>query len=178
MIAWLAGGYWLWIWLTAPPQSSSFLKANYPDIGIIEEVRFQFLSNLSAITVDAKGLVAGLAIGERGLISPVLEEQMKALSLTHLVAVSGANLAIVTATIFLLVSLIGVGRNVRFLVAVTGMFCYVLLVGPESSVLRAATMALFVIAGLWIGRRVSPLIMLAWAVLFLLLVDPGLAVNF
>jgi competence protein ComEC len=103
---------------------------------------------------------------------------MKVLSLTHLVAVSGANLAIVTAAVFLLLSNLGAGRHIRFGLSYLAMGCYVLLVGPESSVLRAATMASFVLAGLWVGRKVNPLQMLAWAVILLLVVDPGLAVDF
>jgi len=58
------------------------------------------------------------------------------------------------------------------------MFAYVLVVGPESSVLRAATMATFVAIGLWLGRGTKPIISLAWAVIFLLAIDPGLATDF
>jgi competence protein ComEC len=38
-------------------------------------------------------------------------------------------------------------------------------------------MAAFVFAGWWLGRKVHPLIPLSWAVLLLLLIDPGLAVD-
>lgn len=174
----IAGAYWLFLWVTAAPNTASALKQNYPEVPFIESLRAKFLAHLVGVTPDSKGLVAGLAIGERGAISDQLAEQMKALSLTHLVAVSGANLAIVTAAIFFLLAQIGLSRNWRFGLAFCSMFGYVILVGPESSVLRAATMATFVMAGLWIGRQVSPLRMLAWAVLLLLIVDPGLAVDF
>ncbi len=38
-------------------------------------------------------------------------------------------------------------------------------------------MAAFVMAGWWLGRKVNPLVPLSWAVLFLLLVDPALAID-
>jgi competence protein ComEC len=57
------------------------------------------------------------------------------------------------------------------------MATYVLLVGPESSVIRAATMAIFVMVGLWIGRGTNPLAALSLAIIFLLSIDPGLAVD-
>lgn len=174
----IAASYWLFLWLTATPNTESSLKSSYPNLAYVESLRAKFLGNLNGVSSDAKGLVAGLAIGERGAISEELAGQMKDLSLTHLVAVSGANLAIVAAAVFFLLAQLGLSRNWRFALSYLAMFGYVLLVGPESSVLRAATMASFVMAGLWIGRRVSPLRMLAWAVLFLLLVDPGLAVDF
>jgi len=103
---------------------------------------------------------------------------MKTLSLTHLVAVSGANLAIVMGVIYLLTAAFGLPRNTRFLTTLLVMVAYVLVVGPESSVLRAATMASFVAIGLWLGRGTKPIISLAWAVIFLLVLDPGLATDF
>jgi competence protein ComEC len=111
------------------------------------------------------------------LISDSLAENMKELSLTHLVAVSGANLAIIAAAVFLTASLLGFGRSWRFALSYIAIACYIVLVGPESSVLRAGAMAAFVLAGWWLGRKVHPLIPLSWAVLLLLFIDPGLAVD-
>ena len=61
------------------------------------------------------------------------------------------------------------------MIALCVMASYVLLVGPESSVIRAATMALFVMIGLWLGRGSSPLNSLSLAVIVLLAIDPALS---
>ena len=84
----------------------------------VEELRAKFLFNLEGVTEDSKGLVAGLAIGERGMISEMLGESMNELSLTHLVAVSGANLAIVAAAVFLTAALFGLPRFYRFIIII------------------------------------------------------------
>ena len=178
MIVLAAACYWLFLWVTAPPGTESSLKVSFPQLAVIEELRAKFLFNLTGVTDDSAGLVAGLAIGERGLISEALSENMKELSLTHLVAVSGANLAIIATVVFLLASLFGATRFWRFSLAYLSIAAYILLVGPESSVLRAGTMAAFVMAGWWLGRKVNPLIPLSWAVLVLLVIDRGLAVDF
>lgn len=177
MIYLIAGGYWFLLWAFAPPKASSQLKLGYPELPAIDHVRHRFLELLSGVSEDAAGLVAGLTIGERGAISETLSIQMKQLSLTHLVAVSGANLAIVMGVIYLLAARLGLSRNLRFGLALVVMAAYVLLVGPESSVIRAATMAVFVMVGLWIGRGTNPLAALSLAIIFLLSVDPGLAVD-
>lgn len=177
MILFLAAGYWLLLWLLAPAGAESSIKKRYPRIDSIELLRESFLGNLSGLSSDSKALVAGLTIGERDLVSDELAEQMRDLSLTHLVAVSGANLAIVLGSIYFLTAAIGLARNYRFAIALVVMACYVLLVGPESSVIRAATMALFVMLSLWLGRGTNPIYALASAVLLLLLLDPGLAVD-
>ena len=63
MIVLLAGGYWLFRWLTAAPGLESSLKVNFPQLDFIEELRAKFLFNLKGVTEDSSGLVAGLAIG-------------------------------------------------------------------------------------------------------------------
>ena len=177
MIPFLAGLTWVYLWVTAEEGLESSLKLSFPKFETVEELRAKFLFNLSGVTQDSAGLVGGLAIGERGLISESLAENMKELSLTHLVAVSGANLAIIAAAVFLTASMLGFGRSWRFILSYLAVGCYIVLVGPESSVLRAGAMAAFVLAGWWLGRKVHPLIPLSWAVLLLLLIDPGLAVD-
>ncbi len=178
MIVVTASLLWAYLWLTASDSNESSLKLNFPSVDLVEELRARFLFLLTGVTDDSAGLVAGLAIGERGLISQTLSENMKELSLTHLVAVSGANLAIVAAAVFMLASVTGVSRFWRFFLAYLAIALYILLVGPESSVLRAGAMAAFVMASWWLGRKVNPLIPLSWAVILLLLIDPALAVDF
>lgn len=178
MIVVTASLLWAYLWLTASDSNESSLKLNFPSVDLVEELRARFLFLLTGVTDDSAGLVAGLAIGEHGLISQTLSENMKELSLTHLVAVSGANLAIVAAAVFMLASVTGVSRFWRFFLAYLAIALYILLVGPESSVLRAGAMAAFVMASWWLGRKVNPLIPLSWAVILLLLIDPALAVDF
>jgi competence protein ComEC len=178
VIIFVAAAYWLILWVTALPGSSSQIKLSYPRIEFIEGLRAVFLFRAQGVNPDAKALVGGLAIGERDLLSPEMAENMKTLSLTHLVAVSGANLAIVMGVVYLLTAACALSRNTRFVTALLVMVAYVLVVGPESSVLRSATMATFVVIGLWLGRGTKPIISLAWAVIFLLAIDPGLATDF
>jgi competence protein ComEC len=178
VIIFVAATYWMILWVTALPGSVSQIKLSYPRIEFIEGLRAVFLFRAQGVTPDAKALVGGLAIGERELLSFEMAQNMKTLSLTHLVAVSGANLAIIMGVVYVLTSAFGLSRNTRFVTALLVMVAYVLVVGPESSVLRAATMATFVAVGLWLGRGTKPIISLAWAIIFLLAVDPGLATDF
>ena len=169
---------WSLLWMSAPPGQVSAIKSTYPLVPAVEEVRSAFLGLVGYEPNDSKALVAGLAIGERTMLSDQTAEQMRDLSLTHLVAVSGANLAIVIGAVWFLTSYLGFSRNLRFASGLVTMFSYVLLVGPESSVIRAATMAVFVTVAMWLGRGSSPLHALALAISLLLIVDPGIATDF
>jgi competence protein ComEC len=169
---------WSLLWVTAPEGGASALKSSFPTLPLVEQVRASFLKLIGFEPSDSLALVAGLSIGERSLLSEQTADQMRELSLTHLVAVSGANLAIVIGAVWFLAAWLGLSRNTRFALGLSVMACYVLLVGPESSVIRAATMATFVTVGLWLGRGSSPLHSLALAVAVLLLLDPGIATDF
>ena len=169
---------WAMLWLSAPPNQISVIKSGYPELRVVETVRSAFLGLVGSEPNDAEALVAGLAIGERSQLSEQTSDQMRDLSLTHLVAVSGANLAIVIGAVWFLSAYLMLSRNLRFALGLAAMGAYVLLVGPESSVIRAATMALFVTVAMWLGRGSSPLHSLALAVAVLLLIDPAIATDF
>jgi len=144
----------------------------------VKQIRDSFMKNLRGVDEDASGLVAGLAIGDVSRISDELASNMRTVSLTHLTAVSGANCAIVLAMVYLLVRQFGGGRGTRLFFGLTALAGYVLLVGPQPSVLRAAVMAAAVLIGISAGRRTGALNGLAISIIVLLIADPWLATDF
>jgi competence protein ComEC len=141
-------------------------------------VRSAFLHNLSGVSADAKALVAGLAIGDTSLLSQSVDDSMKAVSLTHLTAVSGANCAIVIGLIFLLLGRFAISRMLRASIAAFCLVLYVLLVGPQPSVLRAGVMTMVLLLAKSIGRPSSANSALALCIIVLLISDPWLATNY
>jgi len=152
-------------------------SANSADDFVVK-LRSSYLANLRGVSADSAGLVAGLAIGERALVSQGLADQMRTLSLSHLVAVSGANLAIVAGAAYLILMSLRAPRTIRTIGAAVVILLYVQLVGPEPSVLRAALMALIVLFSIQIGRGSQALNALAIAVIILVNFDPWIALDF
>lgn len=146
--------------------------------GFLNELRADYVASIAGVTPDSKTLVAGLAIGEITELSEELEEKMRIVSLTHLVAVSGSNCAIVVGMVYLIAVGLRFGRTGRTVISLTALFLYVLLIGPDPSVLRAGVMAASVILMIALGRRTWALNSLALATLVLLIADPWLAVEF
>jgi competence protein ComEC len=146
--------------------------------GVLNDLRANYVKALAGVTPDAKTLVAGLAIGEISALSEDLEQQMRIVSLTHLVAVSGSNCAIVVGMVYLIAVGLRFGRTGRTVISLAGLVLYVLLIGPDPSVLRAGVMAASVIVMVALGRRTWALNALAIATLILLISDPWLAVEF
>ena len=141
-------------------------------------IRETFLANLTGVSSDSGGLVAGLAVGDTSRLSSLSSETMKVVSLTHLTAVSGANCAIIVGMVYFLLSRLAIGRWWRIFLASVSLIIYVLIVGPQPSVLRAAVMAGAVLLATGLGRSGSAVSVLALSVIILLVSDPWLSSNF
>jgi competence protein ComEC len=125
-----------------------------------------------------RGLLPGLVLGDVSRVPRDLDEDFRTAGLTHLTAVSGANLAIVTGFVLLVGRQVGVrGRWLPMLAAVA-MAGFVVLARPQPSVVRAAAMGLVGLAALASGRRRRSLSALGVAVLVLLLADPWLSRSY
>ncbi|MDQ6874790.1 MAG: ComEC/Rec2 family competence protein [Actinomycetota bacterium] len=122
-----------------------------------------------------RGLLPGLVIGDTSGLDPALAEQFRTTGLTHLVAVSGTNCAIVCGAVLLLARRLRAPPAVAAGLAGLAMVGFVILARPSPSVLRAAVMGGLALLALAIGRPRAALPGLCAAVFALLLADPPLA---
>ena len=138
-------------------------------------LRAGFRSLAGTLPGDGGALLPGLAIGDTTRVGAELDRAMKASSLSHLTAVSGANCAIVVGVLMLVGAAAGLGRAARIALAGSALVGFVVLVTPEPSVLRAGVMAALVLLALGGGRPVRGVPILSAAVIGLLVIDPFLA---
>ncbi len=106
------------------------------------------------LSTDSAALLSGLTFGWRGGFSNDLKQQMSLSGTTHLVALSGYNitiLVIATAAVF------GrfFSRRLKFLLTGLIIFLFVMMVGAEASVLRAALMGFLALLAKETGRLPS-----------------------
>ena len=104
-----------------------------------------------------------------------MEQDFNDAGLSHLVAVSGANLAIVCGAVLLLLYALGAGPVLSAIGGGLALVGFVVLAGPEPSVLRAAVMGTIALSALVLGRERSALPALSASVIVLLLLTPELA---
>lgn len=131
-------------------------------------------ANLNGVAAQ---LVPGFAIGDTSRVSTELSTAMKTASLTHLMAVSGANCALIVAGAWAICAALRLSKRWRIVCSALALGGFVLLVTPQPSVIRAAVMALIALVSLVRGRPMAGLSALAAAVLVLLWLDPWLAWN-
>ena len=124
---------------------------------------------------DAGGLLPGLVVGDTSRLDPALEEDFRATGMTHLNAVSGANVAIVLGVVLFAVRRVGAGPVAAALVCAAALAGFVILARPSPSVVRAAAMGAIGLSGLAAGRPRAALPALAAGVVVLVVADPELA---
>jgi competence protein ComEC len=127
------------------------------------------------LPAEQAAMLPALVLGDTTAVSADTGREFRAAGLTHLTAVSGANVTIVCAAVLFSARLIG--PRAAVLLAAVALVTFVIVVQPTASVLRAAVMGAIALAGMLSSRRRQAIPALSTAVLILLAVAPQLAVD-
>lgn len=142
------------------------------------DLRTRFVSAAAFLPPDARGLLPAMVTGDTTALDSGLEGAMQLVGMTHLTAVSGANCSLVLGAMLFACRWVRLPRAPAAVAALAGLGLFVLLVGPDASVLRAALMGAVAVASLAGGRTGRGLSFLCLAVMGLLLADPALGSSF
>jgi len=123
------------------------------------------------------GLLPGLVTGDTRGLDPSVDADFRTAGMTHLLAVSGANMMIVLDAVLVVLRRLGVSRRGCAAAAGCALAGFVLVARPSPSVLRAGSMALLGVVALASGRPAAALPVLATAVGTMVLIQPDLAVS-
>ena len=141
-----------------------------PPARAANHLRRALLRGAASLPDEHRALFAGLVLGDDREQDPGTVDDFRATGLSHLLAVSGQNVAFVLALAAPVLRLLGLRG--RFLAALAVLALFGLLTRWEPSVLRAEAMAAVSLLAVVLARPASTLRLLALAVTGLLLVDP------
>ncbi len=139
-------------------------------------VRSRFAAAVrEVLPVDQAAMLPALVLGDSSTVTTGTSREFRAAGMTHLTAVSGANVTIVCAAVLFSARLIGP----RAAVALAGaaLVAFVVVVQPTASVLRAAVMGAIALVGMLSSRRRQAIPALSATVLVLMVAAPHLAVD-
>ncbi|HEX2273933.1 MAG TPA: ComEC/Rec2 family competence protein [Acidimicrobiales bacterium] len=136
-------------------------------------VRRTVLEGAESLSPERRALFGGFVLGDDRGQSVEVADDFRASGLTHLLVVSGQNVAFVLALFG--PGLRRMGLRTRLAVGLAVLVSFGLLTRWEPSVLRAVAMAAVALLADTLGRPVSSLRLLALAVTGLLVVDPLVA---
>jgi competence protein ComEC len=139
----------------------------------LENVRRGAADALTRVLPEPEaGLAAGILVGLRDRVNREVAAAFTTAGVSHVVAISGWNIAIVAAAIATVAGRLG--RRRRSVVTILAIVAYVAFAGASASVVRAAAMAGVVLLARESGRAGRAAAALGWAATLLLLSDPEL----
>lgn len=124
---------------------------------------------------DQAAILPGLVLGDTSTVTSTIAADFRTAGLTHLTAVSGANVTIVCGAVMLVARC--VGPRLAVLLAAVALVGFVIVVQPSPSVLRAALMGALGLLAVLSARSRQAIPVLSITVLVLMIVAPQLAVD-
>lgn len=141
-----------------------------------QSLRERFAAACRAVLPAAEAaILPGLVLGDTSAVPASITAEFRAAGLTHLTAVSGANVSIVCGAVLLSARFIGPRPAVGL--AAVALVGFVFVVQPGASVLRAAVMGAIGLMGVLSSRRRQAIPALSATVIALMVFAPHLAVD-
>lgn len=119
-------------------------------------------------------LAKAIIVGDKKGIPDELRDNFSKAGLSHIVAISGMHIGILTGIIMWLFLIIGLTRKSAFYLSVLFLIIYITLVGAPASAVRAGIMGFLVLLALNIGRLSKIINSLAFTAVILLVINPKL----
>lgn len=136
----------------------------------IREYATRYIITLS--DKDTGAILSALLLGERDYLPDQLRLDFKRIGISHILALSGMHLAILSLGIGKLLSFIGVKKKPRVLITAIFVFLYMALTGFSVSVVRAGVMVIIASSLFLLARSSDSLTSLAVAVTVICIATP------
>ena len=147
-------------------------------LGHREEIRTRAEDALGeGMPVRAAELARGFVLGEDDRIDAATVEDFRRSGLSHLLAVSGQNVALLALLAMPLLAALGMPLRTRLVWILAAIAVYVPLAGGGPSIVRAGVMGGLSVLATLAGRRASRLYALVVAAAASVAIDPGIAAN-
>jgi competence protein ComEC len=102
-------------------------------------------------------VVRGMVLGDRSRIPEELDEAFRRSGVTHVLAISGQHVAVLTAMLYFALRFFAVPLTARVSMTLTLVWMYIVVAGAPPSAIRAGVVATMVLLAALVGRQVSPL---------------------
>ncbi len=158
--------------------------AAYPDVTLVEpghgsalteaviDARRSLAGRLDEVLPEPQSsLASGVLLGTRSNLAPDLKAAMEATGTSHLVAVSGQNVALL-AGLMIAAFAWAIGRRPAAWLALATIAGYAVLVGGQASVVRASIMASMYVMSIVLGRQSAAPVGLALAAAVMTALEP------
>jgi competence protein ComEC len=183
--------------LITPAESDTFSYSDYLARGgvfsIMQDAAVEVLSNghgspIYSALLDLKaragefimrslpepqaGLLSGMLLGNQNGISPELDDAFSKVGASHVVAISGFNMVVLSGVVMALLKRARLRERPAAAIGIVTILIYTIFVGANPAVVRAAIMSGIVIVGGVIGRKTYIPASLAFVAILMSLINP------
>lgn len=138
---------------------------------LITELRRKFGAGMiSALPEPLASFSMGILIGQRASLPEDVKDHLQMVGLTHIVAVSGANLTIMLEACRK--TLAKSSKRLATFSALGLMMVFVLMTGGSASIIRAGFVSALSVAAAYYGRRTRPLLIISMVAAITAFIDP------
>jgi len=143
--------------------------------GYILNIKNKLKDNINfGLSEPEASLLQAIILGnKRGLTSEMINKFSQS-GISHIVAISGMHIAIISVIIINLLLTIGLSRKWAFLFSSLSLLIYIILIGLPASAMRAGLMAFLAMLAIYLGRKSKLTNSLLLAAIILLLFNPRL----
>lgn len=138
---------------------------------LLTEIKRRFVAGAQTALPDPLApFIMGLLVGQRANLPESVKEDLRTVGLTHIIAVSGANLTIILQAMRRLLGKRSKRISTFLTVGLIGVF--LLLTGFSASIVRAAIVSMLSIAAGYYGRSFKPFNLIAFAAVITSMANP------
>jgi competence protein ComEC len=137
-----------------------------------EKIEKHFSSTESNSLSPQGAILEALLLGDRARMSPSDTQSLQKSGIFHIIAISGAHIAIISFFLFSIFKLVRIPTRLSYLLVIASIVFYSFLVEGRASVVRAAIMSLAFLLGKLIWRNVNLVNTISIAAFILLIHNP------
>ncbi|MCP2604730.1 DNA internalization-related competence protein ComEC/Rec2, partial [Candidatus Aminicenantes bacterium AH-873-B07] len=150
-----------------PKRFLSFIKIN------LQKKIEKFFSLSDPTSLSQEGaILEALLLGERKRITDETTSILQKAGIYHLLAISGAHIAIISYLLFLIFRFFKIPRRMSYFLLIIILILYAFLVESRASVIRATVMGIAFLTGKLLWRDVNLINTISFSAFFLLIINP------
>lgn len=121
---------------------------------------------------DVAGLLSAVSFGDRQSLPDEMNENYKTVGLSHMLAVSGLHLSVVTEMLYRLFRRLRLRKRLASAISIVFVVLFMALTGFSASVMRAGLMTILVLCARLLFREADGLNSIGFAVLTMMVLEP------
>ena len=154
-------------------QERSYEHAGEKVMAAIFDLKVAFRNTLEThLSPRHSSIMVEMLLGDKDVMSDQLAENLNATGLRHIIAISGAHIAILTMYLMPLLIWFGLWRQQAFFVTVALIVFYVVLCGLQPSAVRSGIMGGMFLLGQYMGRQNASFRALIFSAAVMLFLNP------